>query len=196
MESVSIKTEQLIHNFDHLNIDGMGNSYPNSCPLKMNSLFCNYPIVQQKPKKLKQALYAIEIPEIDTRFAVVDRFPSLAEAQCVVMAMEREGLDSNQITIVAKNEHESENSGNWENIYVDDDLSLFLTDLGISDRSIQRFINAVENGDFLVIAIGNDWEASKAQHVFDNIGNWQFNNYFKSIVTLPEQLKKLLINSL
>jgi hypothetical protein len=171
---MAILTEQLTNNFDRANV---GSS-------------CDYPFVPQLKKKKHRLISESEHSE--SRVAVVEIFPSLTEAQCVVMSMEREGLASHQILIIAKNHYETETSNNWEHIHVDDDLAIFLTELGISDRSACRFANAVEDGNFLVMAIGNDWEASKAQHVLDNIGNWQFNEHFKAIVTLPEQLKNMI----
>jgi hypothetical protein len=173
---MAILTEQLTNYFDRVNL----------------SSSCHYPFVPQIKNKKHRLVHESEHSELESTVAIVDIFPSLAEAQCVVMSMEREGLDSHQILIIAKHEYETENSSNWEHIHVDDDLAIFLTELGISDRSAYRFVNAVEDGNFLVMAIGNDWEASKAQHVLDNIGNWQFNEHFKSIVTLPEQLKNII----
>jgi hypothetical protein len=161
--------------FNYVKINLMENGYKN-----------NYAIVPQK--------YSIPVSEhSESRFAVVQIFPSILEARSAVLSMQEQGLDSHQISMVAKNPQKLEISMKCENIAVSGNfLAEILAELGISDRSTCRFVDAVENDNFLVIAIGNDWEASKAQHVLDNIGNWQFNEHFKSMVTLPEQLKNMI----
>jgi hypothetical protein len=106
------------------------------------------------------------------RVTVVDIFASEIEAKSAILAMEQKGLRSNQISIIAKDYcQEPQNSMNWDQINAAGGLAAILTELGISDRATSQFVEAIENGKFLVIEIGNDREASQAQHVLEKIGH-------------------------
>lgn len=103
---------------------------------------------------------------------VVDIFPSELEAKTAVLEMEHKGLRTDQIAIVAKDyNQEPENSMNWEHITAAGGLAVVLTKLGISHHATGQFMDAIEDGKFLVIEIGNDREASQAQHVLEKVGH-------------------------
>lgn len=105
------------------------------------------------------------------RVTVVDIFSSELEAKNAILEMERKGLRSSQISLVAQGYEASGNSMNWDDVTAAGGLAAVLTELGISDHAISQFVDAVAEGDFLVVAIGNDREASQAQHVLENVGH-------------------------
>ena len=108
---------------------------------------------------------------LSDRVTVVDIFSSELDAKQARLEMEQKGLRSNQISIVARDYQESESCMNWEKITADGGLATVLVELGISDDAILQFEAAIEAGNFLMIAIGSDREASQAQHVLENIGH-------------------------
>ncbi len=104
-------------------------------------------------------------------FTVLGTFLSRVEAKNAVLEMQRQGLRSSQIVLIAKEYQEHENSMNWEYIADDGGLVVFLTDLGINVHDTFEFVSAVENGMFLVVAIVTDRLACQAQHILENIGS-------------------------
>ena len=105
------------------------------------------------------------------RVTVVDIFDSETEAKNAILEMEQKGLRSNQISIIAKDYENSESSMSWQKISVGGGLTKVLQELGISDRAISQFEEAIAEGKFLVIEIGSDREASQAQHVLEKSGH-------------------------
>lgn len=131
-------------------------------------LLNNYAI---EPEMYEEDGGALSSQASDT-VTVVDVFPSELEAKAAVLEMEHKGLRTDQIAIIAKNyKQEPENSMNWEHINTSGGLAAVLTKLGISDRATGQFVDAIEDGKFLVIEIGNDREASQAQHVLEKAGH-------------------------
>jgi hypothetical protein len=131
-------------------------------------LLNNYAI---EPEMYEEDGGALSSQASDT-VTVVDVFPSELEAKTAVLEMERKGLRTDQIAIVAKGyNQEPENSMNWEHINAAGGLAAVLTKLGISHHATGQFMDAVEDGKFLVIEIGNDREASQAQHVLEKAGH-------------------------
>ncbi len=105
------------------------------------------------------------------RVTVVDIFDSEEEAQKTVLEIEEKGLPVSHISIVAKNYQNRQSTISWENINAEGGLALFLTRLGISDQAIAKFVQAIDNGKFLIIEIGSDREASQVQHVLEESGH-------------------------
>jgi hypothetical protein len=104
-------------------------------------------------------------------FTVIDTFPSRLEARKAISELQRQGLQSSQIVVIAKNYQEHENSINWEYIAADDSLLAVLTGLGIDTHDVSQFEYAVKKGQFLVAAIVTDHSASQAQYLLANIGH-------------------------
>jgi hypothetical protein len=131
-------------------------------------LLNNYAI---EPEMYEEDGGALSSQASDT-VTVVDVFSSELEAKAAVLEMEHKGLRTDQIAIVAKNyKQEPENSMNWEHINASGGLAAVLTKLGISHHATGQFVDAIEDGKFLVIEIGNDREASQAQHVLEKAGH-------------------------
>jgi hypothetical protein len=111
------------------------------------------------------------LSELINRVTVVDIFDSEDEAKNAVLAMEQKGLRVTNMSIVAKSYQDPKNSINWKTITAEGGLAAVLTILGISEQSIAKFVEAVDNGKFLMIEIGNDREASQVQHVLEKAGH-------------------------
>ncbi|AFY74085.1 hypothetical protein Syn7502_02063 [Synechococcus sp. PCC 7502] len=125
-------------------------------------------------------------PKSDQRISVIEVFSSYQEAERVVLAFQRQGLASYQISIISKKERDIKVSINCEHISISREFLIeVLDELQTDHHAKLRFINAVDAGKFLVIAIGTAWEARKALYVLDNIAHWHFINLFKSILTFP-----------
>ncbi|OIP76182.1 MAG: hypothetical protein AUK48_06205 [Oscillatoriales cyanobacterium CG2_30_44_21] len=125
--------------------------------------------------------YAIELPmyvehnaslsELTNRVSVVDIFESEGKAKKAVLDIEEKGLLVSHISIVAKNYKNAQSAMNWENINAEGGLAAVLNKLGISDKAIARFIEAIDNGKFLIIEVGSDREASQVQHILEKSGH-------------------------
>jgi len=111
------------------------------------------------------------LSELTNRVTVVDIFDSEAAAKTAVLEIEQKGLLVSHISVVAKNYKEPQSAMNWENINAEGGLAAVLTRLGISDHAISRFIEAIDNGKFLIIEVGSDREASQVQHVLEKSGH-------------------------
>lgn len=105
------------------------------------------------------------------RVTVVDTFSSEQEAKDAVLAMEQKGLRTGQTSIIAKDYEDPESVMNWKNIAAEGGLKVVLKGLGISNHATLQFVEAVEKGEFLVVEIGNDRDASQAQHVLEKAGH-------------------------
>jgi hypothetical protein len=122
--------------------------------------------------------YAIADDTLDTlaesasRVTVADVFCSAPAAKSAVSAMRHLGLQSDQIMIIAKNYQEPQYSANWKQIAASDDLTVALTHLGISNQATSQFIDAIEDGKFLMIATVVIREFGQTQHVLEKIGHW------------------------
>jgi len=115
--------------------------------------------------------HGASLSELTNRVTVVDIFDSEEEAQKAVLEIETKGLLVSHISIVAKNYKNSQSAMNWENINAEGGLASVLTRLGISDVAIARFVEAIDNGKFLIIEVGSDREASQVQHVLEKAGH-------------------------
>lgn len=111
------------------------------------------------------------LSELINRVTVVDIFDSEEEAKSAVLSMEQKGLRVTNMSIVAKTYQDPKSSINWKTITAEGGLAAVLTKLGISKQSISKFVEAVDNGEFLVIEIGNDREATQVQHVLEKAGH-------------------------
>jgi hypothetical protein len=101
---------------------------------------------------------------------VIAIFPSRHEANDAVLEMQQQGLSSTQIVIISKQYQEHQNSMHWEYIASDNGLPSVLAGLGINVRDTLQFLEAVNDGKFLVIGLVNDRDASQAQYILKNIG--------------------------
>jgi hypothetical protein len=103
---------------------------------------------------------------------VIHIFPSEQAAKIAVVEMQRQGLSPNQIEIIAKNYIALNDALKWDRIAMTVGWSGIMEALGISEEASWEFVDAVENGKYLVLAIIGDREASQAQHILKNIGHW------------------------
>jgi hypothetical protein len=103
-------------------------------------------------------------------FTVIDIFLSRHEANNAVVEMQKQGLSSPQIVVISKSYQEHENSMHWEYIASDGCLVSILRSLGVNKHDSYQFLEAVDNGKFLVLGIVTDCEVSYAQHILKNIG--------------------------
>ena len=109
--------------------------------------------------------------DLGSKVTVVDIFASKLEAKNAVLEIEQKGLRSQQISIIAKGYQDAKSSMNWEGIESSGGLASVLTELGISDRAVGQFVDAVEDGSYLIIVTGSDREASQTQHVLEEFGH-------------------------
>jgi hypothetical protein len=115
--------------------------------------------------------YGAALSKLTNRVTVVDIFDSEEEARKSVLEIEQKGLLVAHISIVAKDYVDSQSVINWGNITASGGLASFLTKLGISDQAISRFVEATDQGKFLIVEVGNDREASQVQHVLEKAGH-------------------------
>ncbi|TYQ24358.1 hypothetical protein PseudUWO311_19500 [Pseudanabaena sp. UWO311] len=108
--------------------------------------------------------------ETESICTVIAIFPSRHEANDAVLEMQKQGLSSPQIVIISTQYQEHQNSMHWEYIASDNGLPSVLTGLGINVLDILQFLEAVNDGKFLVIGLVNDRDASQAQYILKNIG--------------------------
>ena len=103
-------------------------------------------------------------------FTVIDIFLSRHEANDAVLEMQKQGLSSPQIVVISKYYQEHQNSMHWEYIASDGCLVSILKSLGVNNHDSSQFLEAVDDGKFLVLGLVTDREASYAQHILKNIG--------------------------
>ncbi len=151
---------------EQINIDDKNPAKTSGYTVDNEGLINNYAIEPQMYEEDGGAT-----SELENTVTVVDIFVSEMEAKSAVLEMEHKGLRSQQISIVAKDYKESNNSITWESITESGGLAVVLKNFGISDGAIMQFIQAIDDGKFLTIAIGSDREASQAKHVLENIGH-------------------------
>ena len=101
---------------------------------------------------------------------VIAIFSSRQEANDAALEMQQQGLSSPQIVIISSQYQEHQNSMHWEYIPSDNGLPSVLTGLGINVRDTLQFLEAVNDGKFLVIGLVSDRDASQAQYILKNIG--------------------------
>jgi hypothetical protein len=115
--------------------------------------------------------HGASLSELTNRVTVVDIFDSEPEAQTAVLEIEQKGLLVSHISIVAKDYKDPQSTMNWETINAEGGLAVVLTSLGISDHAISRFVEAIDNGKFLIVEVGSEREASQVQHVLEKAGH-------------------------
>lgn len=155
---MTISTEQTV------NFDAVNNAHGHTTDSE--GLLNNYAI---EPEMYIEN--GVTLSELTNRVTVVDIFDSEEEARKAVLEIEHKGLLVAHISIVAKDYADSQSAMNWQNITESGGLSSVLTKLGISDQAISRFIEATDQGKFLIIEVGNDREASQVQHVLEKAGH-------------------------
>lgn len=109
--------------------------------------------------------------DLGDKVTVIDIFNSKLEAKNAVLEIEQKGLTSARISIIAKDYQNSKSSLNWDGINADGGLAMVLGKLGISERAIGQFVDAVDEGKYLIIVTGSDREASQTQHVLEEFGH-------------------------
>jgi hypothetical protein len=96
------------------------------------------------------------LSELTNRVTVIEICDSEEEAKQAVAEIEQQGLLSSHISIIAKDYQEPQSTLNWKNINAEGGLEVTLTRLGISKPAIAMFVEAIDNGKFLMIESGSD----------------------------------------
>lgn len=109
--------------------------------------------------------------DVGDKVTVIDIFDSKLEAKNAVLEIEQKGLRSQQISIIAKDYQDAKSSLNWDTINAEGGLAIILEKLGISERAISQFVEAIADGKYLIIVTGSDREASQTQHVLEEFGH-------------------------
>ena len=100
------------------------------------------------------------LSELTNRVTVIEICDSEEEAKQAVAEIEQQGLLSSHISIIAKDYQEPQSTLNWKNINAEGGLEVTLTRLGISKPAIAMFVEAIDNGKFLMIEAGSDRASS------------------------------------
>ncbi|MFN7759901.1 MAG: hypothetical protein ACK5RE_04390 [Pseudanabaena sp.] len=100
------------------------------------------------------------LSELTNRVTVIEICDSEEEAKQAVAEIEQQGLLSSHISIIAKDYQEPQSTLNWKNINAEGGLEVTLTRLGISKPAIAMFVEAIDNGKFLMIESGSDRASS------------------------------------
>lgn len=109
--------------------------------------------------------------DLGDKVTVIDIFNSKLEAKNAVLEIEQKGLRSQQISMISKDYQDAKSSLSWDTINAEGGLAIVLGKLGISDRAIGQFVDAVAEGKYLIIVTGSDREASQTQHVLEEFGH-------------------------
>ncbi len=105
------------------------------------------------------------------KVTVIDIFNSKLEAKNAVLEIEQKGLTSARVSIIAKDYQDAKSSLKWDTINAEGGLATVLEKLGISERAIGQFVEAIADGKYLIIVTGSDREASQTQHVLEEFGH-------------------------
>ena len=100
------------------------------------------------------------LSELTNRVTVIEICDTEEEAKQAVSEIEQQGLLSSHISIIAKDYQEPQSTLNWKNINAEGGLEVTLTRLGISKPAIAMFVEAIDNGKFLMIEAGSDRASS------------------------------------
>lgn len=100
------------------------------------------------------------LSELTNRVTVIEICDTEEEAKQAVSEMEQQGLLSSHISIIARDYQEPQSTLNWENINAEGGLEVTLTRLGISKPAMTMFVEAIDNGKFLMIEAGSDRASS------------------------------------
>lgn len=100
------------------------------------------------------------LSELTNRVTVIEICDTEEEAKQAVSEIEQQGLLSSHISIIARDYQEPQSTLNWENINAEGGLEVTLTRLGISKPAIAMFVEAIDNGKFLMIEAGSDRASS------------------------------------
>jgi hypothetical protein len=100
------------------------------------------------------------LSELTNRVTVIEICATEEEAKQAVSEIEQQGLLSSHISIIAKGYQEPQSTLNWKNINAEGGLEVTLTRLGISKPAIAMFVEAINNGKFLMIESGSDRASS------------------------------------
>jgi hypothetical protein len=100
------------------------------------------------------------LSELTNRVTVIEICATEEEAKQAVSEIEQQGMLSSHISIIAKDYQEPQSTLNWVNINAEGGLEVTLTRLGISKPAIAMFVEAIDNGKFLMIESGSDRASS------------------------------------
>ena len=100
------------------------------------------------------------LAELTNRVTVIEICDTEEEAKQAVSEIEQKGLLSSHISIIAKDYQEPQSTLYWDNINAEGGLEVTLTRLGISKPAMAMFIEAIDNGKFLMIEAGSDRASS------------------------------------
>jgi hypothetical protein len=100
------------------------------------------------------------LSELTNRVTVIEICDTEEEAKQAVSEIEQQGMLSSHISIIARDYQEPQSTLNWENINAEGGLEVTLTRLGISKPAIAMFVEAIDNGKFLMIEAGSDRASS------------------------------------
>ena len=100
------------------------------------------------------------LSELTNRVTVIEICDTEEEAKQAVSEIEQQGMLSSHISIIARDYQEPQSTLNWENINAEGGLEVTLTRLGISKPAIAMFVEAINNGKFLMIESGSDRASS------------------------------------
>jgi hypothetical protein len=104
-------------------------------------------------------------------FTVIDIFCSWQEAHNAVLEMQSQGLRSPQIAMISKYYQEHKNSMHWwEYVHFDDELRQIFMGLGINVHDTLQFLDAIDEGKFLVVGLVIDRKANQAEKILKNVG--------------------------
>jgi hypothetical protein len=104
-------------------------------------------------------------------FTIIDILDSRKEAHIAILEMKCQGLSSSQVVIISKYYQEHQNSMHWEHVHLDGELLEVLMGLGINVHDALRFLDAIDDGKFLVVGLVIKRRVSEAQHILENIGH-------------------------
>jgi len=104
-------------------------------------------------------------------FTIIDILDSRNEAHIAILEMQCQGLSSSQVVIISKYYQEYQNSMHREHVHLDGELLEVLMGLGINVHDALRFLDAIDDGKFLVVGLVIKRRVSEAQHILENIGH-------------------------
>ncbi|MEI6330122.1 MAG: hypothetical protein WCP16_12875 [Pseudanabaena sp. ELA645] len=110
-------------------------------------------------------------------FTIIDVLDSRKEAHIAILEMHCQGLSSSQVVIISKYYQEHQNSMHWEHVHLDGELLEVLMGLGINVHDALRFLDAIDDGKFLVVGLVIKREASQARHILKNIDHKEISVY-------------------
>jgi hypothetical protein len=105
---------------------------------------------------------------------IIDTFPSLTEAESVVLAIQKAGLDTRKILIIGgkdyQDNHYVDRALDWQDIEQASGVAAILVGLGISRNEALKHETEIRAGKFMVLVMGSDEDISQIYQILHNIG--------------------------